>query len=96
MQFKKVGRGLLREAKRREGEWAVLAKAKGDIKIYNQNNILMMFKKVLFNDFELMLLSSLNWIPMIRFDIILNNSTKIFFYLFQIIQSNYSPKFHIP
>ena len=30
MQFKKVGRGLLRESKRREGEWAVLAKAKGD------------------------------------------------------------------
>ena len=30
MQFKKVGRGLLREAKQREGEWAVLAKAKGD------------------------------------------------------------------
>ena len=31
MQFKKVGSGLLREAKRRrEGEWAVLAKAKGD------------------------------------------------------------------
>ena len=30
MQFKKIGRGLLREAKQREGEWAVLAKAKGD------------------------------------------------------------------
>ena len=30
MQFKKVGRGLLREAKRREGEWALLSKAKGD------------------------------------------------------------------
>ena len=30
MQFKKVGRELLREAKRREGEWAVLAKAKGN------------------------------------------------------------------
>ena len=28
--------------------------------IYNKNNILMMFKKVLFNDFESMLLSSLN------------------------------------
>ena len=32
MQFKKVGRGLLREAKRREREWGVLAKAKGDKK----------------------------------------------------------------
>ena len=32
MQFKKVRRGLLREAKWREGEWAVLAKAKGDKK----------------------------------------------------------------
>ena len=29
MQFKKVGRGLLREAKPREGEWVVLSKAKG-------------------------------------------------------------------
>ena len=32
MQFKKVGRGLLQEVKRREGEWAVLVKAKGDKK----------------------------------------------------------------
>ena len=32
MQFEKVGRGLLREAKRREGKWAVLVKAKGDKK----------------------------------------------------------------
>ena len=29
MLFEKVGRGLLREAKRRRGEWAVLTKAKG-------------------------------------------------------------------
>ena len=32
VQFEKVGRGLLREAKRREGEWAVLVKARGDKK----------------------------------------------------------------
>ena len=32
VQFEKVGRELLREAKRREGEWAVLVKAKGDKK----------------------------------------------------------------
>ena len=32
MQFEKVGPGLLREAKRREGECAVLSKAKGDKK----------------------------------------------------------------
>ena len=32
MQFEKVGRGLLREAKRREGEWAVLVEVKGDEK----------------------------------------------------------------
>ena len=32
MQFEKVGHGLLREAKRREGEWAVLVEAKGDEK----------------------------------------------------------------
>ena len=32
VQFKKIGRGLLREAKRREGEWAVLVEAKGDEK----------------------------------------------------------------
>ena len=32
VQFEKVGRGLLREAKRREGEWAVLVEAKGDEK----------------------------------------------------------------
>ena len=32
VQFEKVGRGLLREAKRREGEWAVLVEAKGDKK----------------------------------------------------------------
>ena len=30
VQFKKVGGGLLREAKQSEGEWAVLVKAKGD------------------------------------------------------------------
>ena len=29
IHFKKVGRGLLREARRREGEWAVLVEAKG-------------------------------------------------------------------
>ena len=32
MQFKKVGRGLLREAKRREGDWAVLVETKGNEK----------------------------------------------------------------
>ena len=32
VQFEKVGRGLLWEAKRREGEWAVLVEAKGDKK----------------------------------------------------------------
>ena len=31
-QFEKVGRGILREAKRREGEWAVLVEANGDEK----------------------------------------------------------------
>ena len=31
-QFEKVGRGLLREAKRREGEWAVLLEGNGDEK----------------------------------------------------------------
>ena len=35
MQFKKVGGGLLREAKLREGEWVVLTKAKGDKKKIN-------------------------------------------------------------
>ena len=29
-QFEKLGRGLLQEGKRREGEWAVLVEAKGD------------------------------------------------------------------
>ena len=32
VQFEKVGRGLLREAKQREGEWAVLVEAKKDEK----------------------------------------------------------------
>ena len=32
MQFEKVGHGLLREAKRKEGDWAVLVEAKGDEK----------------------------------------------------------------
>ena len=32
VQFENLGRGLLREAKRREGEWAVLVEAKGDEK----------------------------------------------------------------
>ena len=32
VQFEKVGRGLVREAKRREGEWALLVEAKGDEK----------------------------------------------------------------
>ena len=32
VQFEKVGRGLLREAKWREGEEAVLVEAKGDEK----------------------------------------------------------------
>ena len=32
VQFEKVGCGLLPEAKRREGEWAVLVEAKGDEK----------------------------------------------------------------
>ena len=32
VQFEKVGRGLLREAKRKEGEWAALVEAKGDEK----------------------------------------------------------------
>ena len=32
VQFEKVGRGLLQEAKRKEGEWAVLVEAKGDEK----------------------------------------------------------------
>ena len=32
VQFEKVGRGLLLEGKRREGEWAVLTKARGDEK----------------------------------------------------------------
>ena len=30
VQFEKVGRGLLREGERREGEWAVLAEERGD------------------------------------------------------------------
>ena len=32
MHFEKVGRGLLREEERREGEWAVLVEARGDEK----------------------------------------------------------------
>ena len=32
VQFENLGRGLLREAKRREGECAVLVEAKGDKK----------------------------------------------------------------
>ena len=32
VQFEKVGHGLLREAKQREGEWAVLFEVKGDEK----------------------------------------------------------------
>ena len=32
VQFEKIRRGLLREAKQGEGEWAVLVKAKGDEK----------------------------------------------------------------
>ena len=34
VQFEKIGRGFMREAKRREEEWAVLVKAKGDEKDY--------------------------------------------------------------
>ena len=32
VQFEKIGRGLLRGGKRREGEWAVLAEKRGDEK----------------------------------------------------------------
>ena len=32
VHFEKVGRGLLREGERREGEWAVLVEARGDEK----------------------------------------------------------------
>ena len=42
-----------------------------EIKIYNKNNILMMFKLVLFDDFESMLLSSL---------IFHNNRYNLYFY----------------
>ena len=44
MQFKKVGHGLLQEAKRREGEWAVLAKAKG-IKLLTSNPLFLHLSK---------------------------------------------------
>ena len=37
MQFEKIGCGLLREAKQREGEWAVLVEAKGDEKAQELN-----------------------------------------------------------
>ena len=30
VHFEKIGRGLVREGKRREGEWAVWGKARGD------------------------------------------------------------------
>ena len=39
VQFENFGSGLLREAKRREGEWAVLVEAKGDKKEYRSCKI---------------------------------------------------------
>ena len=40
VQFEKVGRGLLREGERREGEWAVLAEERGMKREYRSWTIL--------------------------------------------------------
>ena len=40
MHFEKIGRGLLREGKRREGEWSLWAK-RGGMKSYFSNKRLM-------------------------------------------------------
>ena len=39
VHFEKIGRGLLRESKRREGEWVVWAKGGGMNRKYAKNNI---------------------------------------------------------
>ena len=44
VQFEKVGQGFLREAKRREGEWAVLVEAKEGEKRYLDIFILEIFR----------------------------------------------------
>ena len=42
VQFEKVGHGLLRGGKRREGEWAVWAKVRGDEKKVSYGKFLLL------------------------------------------------------